>query len=1252
MALVKSGLKLGKKFEVSPRTPLQTEEEEDKMAPPTSLLHLRNTQYYEAQMMGLMQELKESYNDPGRKERVIGLMNAVAVKIEQQQNYNVDDKTIQDYVELFNTWLLGKSYLNDPKYGTFWGTRPLIGESIIAYLRQYVDVKMEYEKQLTKLKLNPPTDIKSAWLFFKYILTPERWATLDFHKDFNWWVVPGWSEGTVEGQGGKKPPHAKATRTDVLSMGDPGEELGSKTGSLFAASQPIPSSNKQEEKQISAISNQQKEENPEEDYESDEELEQDNAEELKRLKEANKEMQEKIQGLKGKNERLKALNKEKNNSYDQLQAESSKKDQLFQEKIKAKDMETDQMLTEATKEKVSISSKLDKAKNEIKEYQQKLDSVTAEKADLNAQLSTMQGNWHKSEKAKSTIENELEQVKKKNHEMITEGNDHANRMKILKNELESMNTLYASEKQSNEAWAAKTKAITDNNEIHMKEKTRAIENLEKDLTDLREKQKSIDAGGSFSEKDKQIKDLEESIGQMKKKYEAEMAELETENETISEKLNNATTRETAKNIQIDALKEKKKEMETQIKDKDILLKGLESQTAAQAKLLLEKKKKIGDLESQVSGLLTSETGNAVALSNLKKEYEVAKKEREAAIKESQALIQKVRDLNDERETLKSNLSVVTQSRDSLYQQTQDLTEGKLSQEKQLNDFRTVWGSLPDMKDYTTNSTEIRTQRDHAFQKWFSEQLDQPQGAQFIDNLLKDGNKATKTFVDTMMQNGHFNNFFSEVEKNYEFQNQYHRLAKKEEWKQIDKRLKDYEHTAKIGRLFSNADRQKVSELMDRYSNEGGVNPKVLGEASARMWLSLVKNEGDFIKKAREMGMGGVTLSKDIHPLELISKFFTEKGEARIDHYGDYEEGPSMKFSSTERKEIVLPKRKKETKPKSVSISSPVSGEPSPAESVPSSSRNVEILEDMNMDINDDGLAANLLKPAEHKGGKRISADTLLEHVKGRQAVLAEYHPLLDKKYNEVVASWMNNPKFNKEQMRSWATDLGNRVVGNYNNMDMMLGLEMNVLNTASGLFDDNLTMKDISEIVKKTGFTVQIDEHTGERQLVPPYHWRQMFAADSSAKMQQETDHFKNLIKSLDKLVDRPDLMHAVADQNIKGFKRTLSVLPEENTGSSEEPESKPKFSRAKTEILYPESEPEEEEEVQEKKLSKQSSTSSSGKKMSSEMKRAPTERLSAIDTSIKFLTKQVGSDPSVIKQIKKLKTERKVLQRQQTELI
>lgn len=1282
MALVKSGLKLGKKFEVSPRTPLQTEEEEDKMAPPTSLLHLRNTQYYEAQMMGLMQELKESYNDPGRKERVIGLMNAVAVKIEQQQNYNVDDKTIQDYVELFNTWLLGKSYLNDPKYGTFWGTRPLIGESIIAYLRQYVDVKMEYEKQLTKLKLNPPTDIKSAWLFFKYILTPERWATLDFHKDFNWWVVPGWSEGTVEGQGGKKPPHAKATRTDVLSMGDPGEELGSKTGSLFAASQPIPSSNKQEEKQISAISSQQKDENPAEEIESDEELEQDNAEELKRLRDENKKMLEKIQGLKGKNEILKALNKEKNNSYDQLQSESSKKDQLHQEQIKRKDLQTDQMLTEASKERATISSNLDKAKNEIKNYQQKLESVTAEKADVNAQLSTMQGNWQKSEEAKNIIENELEQVKKKNHEMVAEGNAYVNKMKLLKSELDSLNTLYTSEKQSNEAWKQTMKATTDNNEILMREKSQNIEKMERELTELREKQKSMEAGGDFSKKDEKIKELEERVSDIKKKYEAEIKELQDENDEVTEKLNQSTTGKIAKDKEIAVLSSKRKEYEKKLEIQEGQLKGMKAESEARFKDLQDKKKKIKELESQVGGLLTSEKGNAQALSTLKKDYEQAKLEREAAIRDSQELTKRVRDLQGDMTKMKTNLDLATQARDSLFKQTSDLAQENMSRDRQLDAYRTVWGNLPDMQDYTNTTTEVRTQRDQAFQKWFLEQLDGPQGGQFVDNLLKDGNQATKKFVDQMMSNGAFENFFKSVEENNVFKDHYHRLAKKEEWKRIEASLKDYEHTSKIGRLFSQADKTRISKMMDTYSNEGGVNPKVLGEASARMWQSLINNEGDFIKK------GGVKTSENIHPLELISKFFTEKGHARIDQYGNIDEGSSMKFSSTERKEVVLPKRKEKPK-KSVSISSPpVPGEAYAAEPAPSSSSgNIESdmrnLENYNMEVDDDSLPAKMLKPASHKGGKRITADTLKEHYESRMGILNEYDDLIGNKFREVLAAWEKNPKL-KVVGPDMAKSLQNIVGSYFNDMKTVLTLEANTLNTASDLFREGITLPEIAEIMTKTRFSVTLGKNN-ERILTTPIFWRQMFAADSSAKMEQEKNHFENLLKRLETIKNNPEKFDEISREvALAGFKRNLPAFEEEvpkgggvevpesedeGTELSEseyEEESKPKFSRAETKIFDPDSEPE--EEVQERKLSKKSSTRVSARKeteilsdsirkapsrqKTKILKNAPTKRLSEIDSSIKFLNKQVGSDPSVIKQIKKLKTERKVLQRQQTELI
>lgn len=216
-----------------PEDPLTTEmREKGPLRPSNSLYHQRSFQYLEEVMDKLKDEYGKATNDSTRA-AIQARMNAVAVQLNFHENFDLQDGFNMAYLHEFHCWVLGKSKFNTldnvdqrtkkktPK--TPWGNRRLVGEDIDQYLFQFVDKKIEFERKLAKLALFPPQDIKSAWLYFKYLVCPQRWTAYDYLRDFNWWTEPGWSEGKLEGQ--LRAPRAAPARQDQgpAGAGDPGE---------------------------------------------------------------------------------------------------------------------------------------------------------------------------------------------------------------------------------------------------------------------------------------------------------------------------------------------------------------------------------------------------------------------------------------------------------------------------------------------------------------------------------------------------------------------------------------------------------------------------------------------------------------------------------------------------------------------------------------------------------------------------------------------------------------------------------------------------------------------------------------------------------------------------------------------------------------------------------------------------------------------------------------------------------------------
>lgn len=239
---------LGTKFSVKPN-PLTKEKEEGTNGKAKALPGFYNgkaLEFYKAQLSAITDEIKDlGINEGGGKKcALMAKANAIAVKIEEQETVDLEKKFNEEYIQEFRCWILGKSEYNKDRKKTPWGQRRLVGDSINAYLNQFIDAKSLYEVELTKLMLRPPNDIMQAWLYFKYIVVPDRWLNLDYEMDFNWWAVPGWKEGAYNNKqlNQPNPEAAKLTQTDPAARdntaeGEPGEKC---LYSMFAISTKLP----------------------------------------------------------------------------------------------------------------------------------------------------------------------------------------------------------------------------------------------------------------------------------------------------------------------------------------------------------------------------------------------------------------------------------------------------------------------------------------------------------------------------------------------------------------------------------------------------------------------------------------------------------------------------------------------------------------------------------------------------------------------------------------------------------------------------------------------------------------------------------------------------------------------------------------------------------------------------------------------------------------------------------------------------
>lgn len=194
------------KFKV-PENPLQLESKENGMFPTKSWKHEKLRKYYqriwnqidEATVLedkGRNQTFWNSYirntSDPDAiKASKQSLKTAVAFKILQLADGEIDQEIDEKFVEEFINWMLGKSKYNLDESTTPWGSRRLVGPDINAYLHAFVEKKMEFIKHLTITRAFIPQNLNQAWNYFKYCVCKKEPNHAAYLPQFNYWTDPG-----------------------------------------------------------------------------------------------------------------------------------------------------------------------------------------------------------------------------------------------------------------------------------------------------------------------------------------------------------------------------------------------------------------------------------------------------------------------------------------------------------------------------------------------------------------------------------------------------------------------------------------------------------------------------------------------------------------------------------------------------------------------------------------------------------------------------------------------------------------------------------------------------------------------------------------------------------------------------------------------------------------------------------------------------------------------------------------------------
>lgn len=238
------------KYQVG-KNPLQREKELKEMRSTESTQTKNVIQFYEKRIQETESELARLVggNAVAEAKRVSlkATLSAYNVKKEEVSNSDLDQRFQTEYVKDFNCWLQGTSAYNKDLNKTPWGNKPLRDKSTVAYINQRIRAKAILERKLTEMKVIGPRSIEENWLYFKYIVCPDKWLELDFLSDWNYFMPGGDKD-----EGGRPIPRDKAAAENRTAMqgGDPGPACSPKDGE-FNISAPM-GKNADQEKQIVA----------------------------------------------------------------------------------------------------------------------------------------------------------------------------------------------------------------------------------------------------------------------------------------------------------------------------------------------------------------------------------------------------------------------------------------------------------------------------------------------------------------------------------------------------------------------------------------------------------------------------------------------------------------------------------------------------------------------------------------------------------------------------------------------------------------------------------------------------------------------------------------------------------------------------------------------------------------------------------------------------------------------------------------
>lgn len=116
-------------------------------------------------------------------------IKALGTRIVQLQTDSLKSIVDKEFALDFVKWLQGKSVFNLDPEKTPWGSHPLVGPSIHEYIRTFATEKIRLNIKMTKLRILPPDDIFTAWLYYKYVVREAEVNSEDaFIEQFNWWT--------------------------------------------------------------------------------------------------------------------------------------------------------------------------------------------------------------------------------------------------------------------------------------------------------------------------------------------------------------------------------------------------------------------------------------------------------------------------------------------------------------------------------------------------------------------------------------------------------------------------------------------------------------------------------------------------------------------------------------------------------------------------------------------------------------------------------------------------------------------------------------------------------------------------------------------------------------------------------------------------------------------------------------------------------------------------------------------------------